>query len=117
MIPFGTHIVTLYHKENGSFGRHILVNCSWRSSNERRLENGATVITERTTCRIPPQYTCPVPGDLLVLGVVDDDATNEIAIVRLMQRLQEQGYRAFRVESCANNANGVPLPHYAATGV
>lgn len=116
MIPFGTHIVTLYHKENGSYSRHILVNCSWRSTNERSLQNGATVITERTTCRIPPQYTCPAPGDMLVLGVVEEEAQNDIAVVRLLQSLREQGYRAFRVESCAHNADAAPLPHFAAVG-
>lgn len=116
MIPFGTHIVTLYHKENNAITRHILVNCSWRSTNERSLQNGATVITERTTCRIPPQYTRPVPGDVLVLGVVEEDAANDIALVRLMEKYREQGYRAFCVESCAHNADAAPLPHYAAVG-
>lgn len=117
MIPFGTHIVTLYHAENPGYSIHTLVNCSWRSANERTLQDGATVITERTTCRIPPQYTCPVPGDLLVLGVVVEPVDNEITLVHFMEQLREEGYRAFRVQSCANNANGAPLPHYAATGV
>lgn len=116
MIPFGTHIVTLYHAENPGYSIHTLVDCSWRTTNERTLQDGATVITERTTCRIPPQYTCPVPGDLLVLGIVDEPVDNEIALVRLMERLRDEGYRVFRVQSCANNANSVPLPHYAATG-
>lgn len=116
MIPFGTHIVTLFHKSGAGYTRHILINCSWRSSNERSLQDGATVITERTTCRILPQYTRPVPGDLLVLGIVDQPVENEIALVRLMERLRDEGYRAFRVESCADNTGCVPLPHYAATG-
>lgn len=117
MIPFGTHIVTLYHKVGAGYSRRILVNCSWRSSNERSLMDGATVITERTTCRILPQYTCPSPGDMLVLGVVNDDAANDIELVHLMERLRKEGYRAFRVDSCADNTNGLPLPHYVATGV
>ena len=116
MIPFGNHIVTLYHKDGSGYTRHILVNCSWRSSNERTLSGGATVITERTTCRIPPQYPCPVPGDMLVLGVVEDEADGEIALGRLLTSLRNQGYRAFRVQSCANNDTACPLPHFAATG-
>ena len=116
MIPFGTHIVTLYHAENPGYSIHTLINCSWKSTNERSLQDGATIITERTTCRILPQYTKPVPGDLLVLGVVDEAVENEIALVRLMEKLRSEGYRAFRVQSCADNSAGVPLPHYAAVG-
>jgi hypothetical protein len=116
MIPFGTHIVTLYHAENPGYSIHTLVNCSWRSTNERSLQDGATVITERTSCRILPQYTKPVPGDLLILGVVDEPVENEIALVRLMEKLRSEGYRAFRVQSCADNSAGVPIPHYAAVG-
>ena len=116
MIPFGNHNVTLYHKTGTGYKRLVLVNCSWRSSNERRIADGATVITERTTCRIPPQHTKPIPGDLLVLGVVKDVAANEIALVRIMERLRSEGYRAFRVESCADNTGSIPLPHYAAVG-
>lgn len=116
MIPFGTHIVTLFHKAGAGYTRHILINCSWRSSNERSLMDGATVITERTTCRILPQYTRPIPGDMLVLGVVEDDVASDIELVQLMERYRSEGYRAFRVESCADNTGGVPLPHYAATG-
>ena len=116
MIPFGSHIVTLYHAENPGYSIHTLVNCSWRSTNERSLQDGATVITERTTCRILPQYTKPAPGDLLILGIVDEPVENEIALVRLMERLRGDGYRVFRVQSCADNSAGVPLPHYSATG-
>lgn len=116
MIPFGTHIATLYHKGETGYTRHTIVNCSWRSSNERSLMDGATVITERTTCRILPIYTRPIPGDMLVLGVVEYDAASDIELVQLMERLRGEGYRAFRVESCADNTGGVPLPHYAAIG-
>ena len=116
MIPFGNHIVTLYHKSGTGYTRHILVNCSWRSSNERSLMDGATVISERTTCRILPQYTKPFPGDMLVLGVVENDAASDIELVRLMEQLRSEGYRAFCVESCADNTGSIPLPHYAAIG-
>lgn len=116
MIPFGNQTVTLYHKSGNGYTRYILTNCSWRSSNERSLMDGATVITERTTCRILPQYTRPIPGDLLVLGIVENDVASDIELVRLMEQLRSKGYRAFRVESCADNTGGVPLPHYAAIG-
>lgn len=116
MIPFGTHIVTLYHAAEQGYTRHTLVNCSWKSTNDRSLQDGATIITERTTCRILPQYTRPVPGDMLVLGVVEEDAASEIELVRLMEKLRSEGFRAFRVQSCSDNSEGVPLPHYAAVG-
>ena len=116
MIPFGTHIVTLYHAAEPGYTRHTLINCSWKSTNERSLQDGATIITERTSCRILPQYTKPAPGDLLVLGVVDEPVDNEIALVRLMEKLRSEGFRVFRVQSCSDNSEGVPLPHYAAVG-
>ena len=116
MIPFGNHIVTLYHKNENGYSCHILVNCSWRSVNERSLQNGATIITERTTCRILPQYKRPVPGDLLVLGVVEEDMHSEIELKRYAERLRQDGFKCFFVQSCADHSMGVPLPHYAATG-
>lgn len=116
MIPFGSHIVTLYHAALPGYTRHILINCSWKSTNERSLQDGVTIITERTTCRILPQYTRPAPGDLLVLGVVEEDAASDIELVELMEKLRSEGYRAFRVQSCADHSIGVPLPHYAAVG-
>lgn len=115
MIPFGNHTVTLFHKNGTAYDRYVLTGCSWRSSNERSLIENSTVITQRTSCRIPPKFTKPEPGDLLVLGVIEEDPAGEIALVQLMERLQKDGYRAFRVQSCADNT-GAPLPHYAATG-
>ena len=116
MIPFGTHIVTLYHAENPGYSIYTLVNCSWRSVNERILQDGATIITERTTCRILPQYTRPAPGDLLVLGVMDEEIGSEIELKRYAERLRQEGYKCFFVQSCADHSVGVPLPHYAAVG-
>ena len=116
MIPFGHHIVTLYHKTADGYSRHLLHGCSWHSENERTLSEGTTIITERTTCRIPPQYICPSPGDLLILGNVRASANGEIELVRLMETLRQEGYRAFRVQSCADNSHSVQLAHYAAIG-
>lgn len=116
MIPFGSHTVTLLHKSAHGYKRYTLDGCSWRSTNERSIRDGATVITERTTCRILPQYTKPVPGDLLVLGVVKEEAAGEIELVQLMEKLRSKGFRAFRVRACADNSVGVPLPHYAVVG-
>jgi hypothetical protein len=116
MIPFGNHTVTLLHKTAAGYTRYILNGCSWKSTNTRTLLDGATAITERTTCRIPPQYTKPAPGDLLILGDVRASVSGDIELVRLMDDMRSVGYRAFRVESCADNSTGVPLPHYAAIG-
>lgn len=116
MIPFGNHTVTLLHKTPSGYKRYSMNGCSWKSTNERTLIDGAAVISERTTCRIPPQYTKPAPGDLLILGNVQAAAAGDIELVQLMERLRSAGYRVFRVESCADNSAGVPLPHYAAIG-
>lgn len=115
MIPFGNHTVTLFHKNGTAYDRYVLTGCSWRSTNERSLIENSTVITQRTSCRIPPNFQKPEPGDLLVLGVIDEAPEGEIALLNMMERLQKDGYRAFRIQSCADNT-GVPLPHYAATG-
>jgi hypothetical protein len=117
MIPFGFHFVTLYHKTPEGYTRHMLNGCSWHSVNERELSEGATIITERTTCRIPPNHVCPAPGDLLILGDIQTEVSGDIELVRLMDSVRAQGFRAFRVQSCADNSVGVPLPHYSAVGV
>ena len=117
MIPFGNHVVTMLHYNGTTYVREVLSGCSWRSVNDRSLSDGATIITERTTCRIPPKYTCPIHGDLLILGNVKVYAKNEIELTRQMETLRQKGYRAFRVQSCADNTlNGAPLSHYAAIG-
>lgn len=116
MIPFGNHTVTLLHKTSSGYKRFTLNGCSWKSTNERTLIDGATMIAERTTCRIPSPNTKPTPGDLLILGNVRAEALGDIDLVRLMESLRSAGYRVFRVESCADNSAGVPLPHYAAVG-
>ncbi len=117
MIPFGHHIVTLYHKTADGYSRHLLHGCSWHSENERTLSEGTTIITERTTCRIPPQYICPSPGDLLILGNVAEEVRGDIELVRLMERMRNGGFRAFRAQHCADNTQGLPLPHFSAIGV
>lgn len=115
MIPFGNHTVTLYHRESTGYARYLFNGCSWRSVNERAISDGSTIITERTTCRIPPHYICPATGDLLILGAVDKPIANEIELVRYMESLRKQGFRAFRAQSCADYRDA-PLPHYAVLG-
>ena len=116
MIPFGDHVVTMLHYNGTSYVREVIEGCSWRSRNERTISDGATLFVEHTTCRIPPQYTRPVPGDLLILGKVNATAKNEIELVRLMESLRQKGNKAFRVHSCADNSHTAPLAHYAAIG-
>ena len=115
MIPFGNHTITLYHLKDEGYERHIVEGCSWRSSNTRSLIENSTVITQQTTCRLPADAKKPIPGDLLVLGTIREDVDGEIGLIRLMEQLRKDGYRAFRVQSCADNT-GAPLGHYAATG-
>ena len=118
MIPFGDHTVTLVHKAKKGYTRTILEGCSWKSTIERTLQENSTVLTERTTCRVPPGYRKPEPGDVMILGKVTDiRVQNEIDLIELLEDLRGYGYRVFRVQACADNSGNVPLPHYAATGV
>lgn len=116
MIPFGNHTVTMLHYNGKAFVREVMDGCSWKSRNERTLYDGATQILEHTTCRIPAKYTCPIPGDLLILGDIIVTASGEIELVRLMETLRDRGHKAFRVVSCADNSHNVQLAHYAAVG-
>lgn len=115
MIPFGNRTVTLLHKAETGYERHILSGCSWRTGNEKVLSIDTVIYTERTTCRIPPKFPQPSPGDLLILGEVEAEAKREIELLPLMDSLRKRGIRVFRVQSCADNTGG-PIPHYAATG-
>lgn len=116
MIPFGSHTVTLLHKTAEGYVRHVLTGCSWHSTKTRTLSGSDIVITTETTCRIPATQQKPDTGDLIALGNVEASAGNEIELVRLMQSLRNSGIAVFRVLSMKNNALGVPMPHYAATG-
>lgn len=116
MIPFGNHAVTLLRREGGAYKRYVLTGCSWRDSAARMLNGEAIAITMETTCRIPAGQKVPQPGDLLVLGTVKAAANSEIELVRLMQKLREDGYAVFRVSRVKDNSRGAPMPHFAVTG-
>lgn len=116
MIPFGNKTVTLFHKAGNGYERHTLTGCSWKSTDVRTLSGSSIVVTTETTCRIPAGQLMPDTGDLIALGTVDGAAANEIELVRLMQNLRNGGAEVFRVLRVKNNALGVPMPHYAASG-
>lgn len=116
MIPFGNHTVTLLHREGGAYVRYTLTGCSWRMKDVRTLVDNALTRTTETTCRIPYTQQSPIPGDLLILGIADVEASSEIELVRLRESCNQIGKPAFRVQRVKNNANGAPMPHYAAIG-
>ena len=116
MIPFGDKTITLLHKAAEGYERHSISGCSWRSTDVRTLSGTSIVCTVETTCRIPPGNIIPIPGDLIAIGNIDVSARNEIELVRAMQKLRESGISVFRVERVKDNAQGAPIPHYAATG-
>ena len=115
MIPFGNQTVTMLHRTGTGYERHVLTGCSWKSRVERGIYNNESTLSEHTTCRIPPKYPKPEPGDLMILGEAEAEARNEIELGRLADRLRGSGYSLFRVQACADNRHG-PLAHYAATG-
>lgn len=116
MIPFGTHTVTLLHKVKGGYSRHVISGCSWRMKEAKVLLESAKRFTIETTCRLPEGSMKPSPGDLLIKGNVKAVVNSEIELARLYEQLNANGIAAFRVNRVANNANGAPLPHYAAIG-
>lgn len=116
MIPFGTNTVTLLHREGDVYKRYTLRNCTWRQVAVRRIDSGVMETTLETICRIPAGQKKPDTGDLLALGEAKIAAKNEIELVRLMQRMQEQGKSAMRILRVKDNSGGFPLPHYAASG-
>lgn len=122
MIPFGSAIVTLYYRtESVDMGgrtrtdwqKATISDCSWRIKNISRLIGNATVITRECTCRIPPSAQKPGVGDVIILGIVNDLATNAIMVSKLMDKYSE----AFRIASVADlTGQGMPLQHYVARG-
>lgn len=116
MIPFGKHTVTLLHRESNTYVRYTLTGCSWRMADVRTLVDNALTHTVETTCRIPHTQQAPSVGDLLILGDSDVSAGSDIEVSRLRDALCLAGKPAFRVQRVKNNANGAPMPHYAAIG-
>lgn len=116
MIPFGVHTVTILHKVSGGYERHVVSGCSWRMMEVRTLLDTARRATLETTCRIPATAVKPCAGDLLILGEHACEAGSEIEIVRLCEQLKLEGVSAFRATRVKDNADGAPMPHYAAIG-
>lgn len=115
MIPFGNRTVTLIHRTPDGYRPFTLKGCSWKDTTARALNGTSIVCTIETTCRVPHGQQKPAPGDLMILGNVDESADGEIELVRLMQRLRAEGSSVFRVERVKDNA-GMLMPHYAAAG-
>lgn len=116
MMPFGNQSVTLLHREGGGYKRYLLEGCSWQSTERKSMGDNAMIFALETTCRIPANQKIPEAGDLLILGRVEAEAANEIALARLLDGFRQAGTPAFRVRSVKNNALGAPMPHYAAAG-
>lgn len=117
MIPFGLESVTILHRSESGYARSVLTGCSWRSAKLRSMIGMAAEKSEETVCRIPADQIIPDVGDVLILGDVDAAAGSEIELVRLMDELRRDGVRAIRVTQVRDNSRGVPLPHFAVTGV
>lgn len=116
MIPFGFQTVTLLHKTDAGYTRHVLTECSWKDKTEHTLSEGALIRAQTTVCRIPASETKPSPGDLLILGVSNAEANNAVELARLRESLQREGTPVFRVQTVKDNSRTGILPHYAAEG-
>lgn len=115
MIPFAKDTVTLFHRENGIWTRHVLTGCSYRRTARRAMTDNSITASNDVTCRIPAPNIMPAAGDMIALGNVPDMPENEVAVVRLLEKQRATG--AFRVQSVSDNARpGMPVPHYAARG-
>lgn len=116
MIPFGNKTVTLFHKGEDGYTRHVLTGCSWRISAVRTVSDNMVVQTLETTCRIPAGQQKPSAGDVLFLGKRDAEASSEIDIKRLIEAARDEGISAFRVTTVRDNSLDSVLAHYAAIG-
>lgn len=116
MIPFGDKTVTLLHRQGDGYRRYVLTGCSWRMASASLMDGNTKRKTIETTCRIPEGQIKPAVGDVLALGDVNAEAKDEIELVRLLEALRVGGKAAFRVRRVKDNAQGAPIPHYAAIG-
>lgn len=116
MIPFGNKTVTLLHKGESGYTRHILKGCSWRMSAVHTVSDNMILHTIGTTCRIPAGQQKPFAGDVLFLGERDAEAASEIDIKRLIDTARGEGIAAFRIKSVRDNSLDGVMAHYAATG-
>lgn len=116
MIPFGSKVVTLLHKDESGYTRHILKGCSWRMSAVHAVSDNMILHTIETTCRIPAGQQKPSAGDVLFLGECDAEAASEIDIKRLIDTARDEGIAAFRIKSVRDNSLDGVMAHYAATG-
>lgn len=115
MIPFGNQTVTLFHKANGAYTRYALSNCSWQQKSVRVVLDGTVIRTVETVCRIPSGQQKPAAGDLLVLGVNNATASNDVEVSRLRDSVNSSGGAAFRAQSVKDNTNA-PIPHFCVAG-
>lgn len=121
MIPFGDHIVTLYHRERievdgragEAWSRHILTGCSWRDRVVSYTTSTEVLRNAETVCRVPPGQQKPSVGDVMVKGETAEIAAGAADAARILERYTPAG--AFRVTSIADNTSA-PLPHFAARG-
>lgn len=113
MIPFGSEVVTLYHKEAGAIERHRLTGCSWRSRRTRTMIDGAAVAGDEITCRYPADQMRACVGDLMVLGDAEDAPKTGMEFAEILER---HAGRAFLCEGFSDNTGAAPLPHFCARG-
>lgn len=117
MLPFGNKAVTLLHKSESGYARHLLTGCSWTDTDVHSVNGNAIQRTLETTCRIPARNAqMPRPGDVLILGDVEAQAANEIALTKELERVRAEGCAAFRVQRVKDNSKSGVLPHCAASG-
>ena len=62
-------------------------------------------------------FQIDTPAGLRIIRLpANVDAVSDIELVRLRESCNRIGKPAFRVQRVKNNANGAPMPHYAAIG-
>lgn len=117
MIPFGDQTVTLYHKGDQGYTRHILTGCSWRSTHGSRMYDNVLQADGTTTCscRYPHTQQRAAEGDIFVLGTAQDTLTSGTQIAGMLAKYRDRGI--FVCTAFADNAlGGHPMPHYHARG-
>lgn len=122
MIPFGGETVTLIRRTeatvNGrtqaSYQSYTLSECSWRRSNEMRMDGNGVKGDRTVTCRVPADQEAPRPGDLLILGRYAGTVSSAADYKRIVDATKADG-SAFVVEEVTDNTRGgSPMPHWKA---
>lgn len=124
MIPTGVYTVTLFRRSEEKVGgrtavtyeRETLTGCTWRRRRSLTRAGETLLPVEEVICRVPAGQAEPKPGDLMILGDVEETVASSADFQRLKEQYADTG-GAFVAASVRRNVlPGMPVPHWAVRG-